>query len=38
MHYINRVRAVYARWIDWLERRLTPSSLREDQKSDPESK
>ena len=39
MAYLNRLRALYTRWIDWLERWLTPRSLREgDQNSDPESK
>ena len=33
MHYLNRALALYARWIDWLERQLTPRSLREEQKS-----
>jgi len=26
MDYINRLSAAYTRWIDWLERWLTPSS------------
>jgi hypothetical protein len=30
MDYLNRLRALYARWIDWLELWLTPKSLRED--------
>ena len=30
MDYLNRLRALYARWIDWLELWLTPRSLRED--------
>ena len=29
MDYLNRLRALYARWIDWLELWLTPRSLRE---------
>jgi hypothetical protein len=29
MDYINRLSAAYIRWIDWLERWLTPKSLRE---------